>query len=148
MVCLQPAPVNLLAFAQTSRIHQVGTAISHSALLLQNSMFCNHCEPNGSLGCVQWCVNKEMKKLLFFYLHKKREAVRLFHIHTKLVIRALMPTLYSNIFAVFFIICVLRLSKCKTRSQLVKWILNGNIATLMLWGDREKLYCIQFLCLM
>ena len=39
MVCLQPAPVNLLAFAQTSRIHQVGTAISHSVLLLQNSMF-------------------------------------------------------------------------------------------------------------
>ena len=56
MVCLQPAPVNLLAFAQTSRIHQVGTAISHSVLLLQNSMFCNQCEPNGSLGCVQWFV--------------------------------------------------------------------------------------------
>ena len=35
-------------------------------------------------------------------------AIRLFHIHTKLAIMVLMPTLYSNIFAVFFIICILR----------------------------------------
>ena len=34
--------------------------------------------------------------------------VRLFHMHTKLAIMALMLTLYSHIFAVFFIICIFR----------------------------------------
>ena len=32
--------------------------------------------------------------------------IRLFHIHTKLAIIALMPTLYSHIVAVFFVICI------------------------------------------
>ena len=54
---------------------------------------------------------------------------------------ALMPTLYSHIDAVFFIICILKMLvnvkldvNCEWHSQNEV----GNIAILVLWRDREK----------
>ena len=75
---------------------------------------------------------------------------RHFHKHLKLGIMALMPTLYSHIFAVFFIIWIGN-RDCLSRLQtlLVFLILNGTAKTklaihcigiLVLYGDREKLY--------
>ena len=82
---------------------------------------------------------------------------RLFHIHRKLAITALMPTLYSHIFAVFFIICIIVIVKLDVSWQkvlpfkvgdfisLFNFLWHGqnevgNIAILVLWTDREKLY--------
>ena len=77
------------------------------------------------------------KSLQNFYFPIPMSANRLFHTHTKLPIMALMPTLYSHIIAVFFIIGCFNF----------EWYgLNevGKITIPVLWRDSEKLYWLKW----
>ena len=58
--------------------------------------------PNFFLHKVKYIVHTGFQLIA----NVRREAIRVFHSHTKLVIMPTLPTLSLDIFAVFFFICI------------------------------------------